>query len=317
MTGVTAQAMPQAGDFLFYHLIHEFLSEEIRTFGIDLMGRAMAWAGSLTLALMTLWVMLQGYLIAIGQSRESLTLLVNRMLKATLVVSVATAMSVGGSDLHDFFVNDLGREIHRVVAGRDGSPEQAIDRNLAYMQMAMSGIDALSTEGDASLAEQKNRAQFFAGLGTAGPAMSAAAMLLMFEMALSLFIGFGPIFILCLLFRSTQALFQKWLFYGIGTLFSMAMLSFVTQLAMRMTSAVAQAFWSARFTEVASGLNFDEGITSQALQQGGLGLLLTVLIISTPPMAAMFFQGSVGHFMTHNGFQGSAPMRVPAYGYGK
>lgn len=312
MHTVLAQSMPQAGDFLFYHLIHEFLSDEIRTFGIQLMGRTMAWIGSIALALLTLWVMLQGYLIAIGQSRESLTSLVNQMLKATLIVSVATAMSIGGTSLYDFLTRDLNAEIHQVVTGRSGSPEQAIDRNLAYMQMAMSGIDALSTEDDQALAEQKNRAQFFAGLGTAGPAMSAAAMLLLFEVALSLFIGFGPIFIICLLFRATQPLFQKWLFYGIGTLFSMAMLSFVTQLSMRMVSAVAQAFWGARFTEVLTGLNFDEGITSQALQQGGLGLLLTVLIISTPPMAAAFFQGSVGHFMTHNGFQGQAPFRNPS-----
>ena len=316
MYGVIAQTMPQPGDFLFYHLIHEFLTDEIRSFGIELMGRAMAWVGSLALVLMTLWVMVQGYLIAIGQSRESLMLLVNRMLKATLVVSVATAMSVGGTGLYEFVTGDLNAEIHHVVTGRSGTPEQSIDRNLAYMQMAMSGIDSLSTEGDPSLAEQKSRAQLFAGFGTAGPAMSAAAMMLLFEVALALFIGFGPIFVLCLLFRSTQMLFQKWLFYGIGTLFSMAMLSFVTQLAMRMTSAVAQAFWGSRFSEVLTGLNFDEGITSQALQQGGLGLLLTVLIISTPPMAAMFFQGSVGHFMTHNGFQGSMAFRSRMHPYG-
>lgn len=312
MYSVLAQNLPQAGDFLFYHLIHEFLADEIRTFGIELMGRTMAWIGSIALVLLTLWVMLQGYLIAIGQSRESLTMLVNQMLKATLIVSIATAMSVGGTNLYDFLTRDLNAEIHQVVTGRNGTPEQAIDKNLAYMQMAMSGIDALSTEDDQALADQKNRAQFFAGLGTAGPAMSAAAMLLLFEVALALFIGFGPIFIICLLFRSTQPLFQKWLFYGVGTLFSMAMLSFVTHLSMRMVSAVAQAFWGARFTAVLTGMNIDEGITSQALQQGGLGLLLTVLIISTPPMAAAFFQGSVGHFMTHNGFQGQAPFRNPS-----
>uniref|UniRef100_UPI003D3036BD type IV secretion system protein n=1 Tax=Klebsiella pneumoniae TaxID=573 RepID=UPI003D3036BD len=35
-------------------------------------------------------------------------------------------------------------------------------------------------------------------------------------------VGLGPLFILCLLFDQTKQLFQRWLFYGIGTMFSMA-----------------------------------------------------------------------------------------------
>jgi len=32
-----------------------------------------------------------------------------------------------------------------------------------------------------------------------------------------------------------------------------------------------------------------DGMTSQAMQQGGMGLILTTLILTAPPMAAMFF----------------------------
>lgn len=42
-----------------------------------------------------------------------------------------------------------------------------------------------------------------------------------------------------------------------------------------------------------------DGINSQAMQQGGLGLLLTTLIITAPPMAAMFFQGTLGGFSAY------------------
>jgi type IV secretion system protein VirB6 len=38
------------------------------------------------------------------------------------------------------------------------------------------------------------------------------------------------------------------------------------------------------------------------MQQGGIGLLMTVLIVSSPPLAAMFFQGTVGNFLTYSAF---------------
>ncbi|MDV3470279.1 conjugal transfer protein TrbL, partial [Stenotrophomonas sp. C3(2023)] len=43
-----------------------------------------------------------------------------------------------------------------------------------------------------------------------------------------------------------------------------------------------------------------EGFTSQAMQQGGMGLILTTLILTVPPMAAMFFQGTLGSFMAYS-----------------
>src|SRR3546814_3494665 len=39
-----------------------------------------------------------------------------------------------------------------------------------------------------------------------------------------------------------------------------------------------------------------------ALQQGGLGLILTVLIVTAPPMAASFFQDMLGAFTLYTAF---------------
>jgi type IV secretion system protein VirB6 len=51
-----------------------------------------------------------------------------------------------------------------------------------------------------------------------------------------------------------------------------------------------------------------------ALQQGGLGVVLTMLIMTTPPMAAMFFQGTMGSFLPYSQFGGGAGGRSPAPG---
>ncbi|HXE77299.1 MAG TPA: type IV secretion system protein, partial [Rhodanobacter sp.] len=135
-----------------------------------------------------------------------------------------------------------------------------------------------------------------------------AAMLLLYKFALALFIGLGPLFILCLIFEQTRSLFQRWLLYGIGTIFSMAALAFVSALVLQLSLRVAAALWSAHIINAVTGLGA-EGYSAQAMQQGGVGLLLTVLIISVPPMAAMFFQGTLGQFMYFSAFGGGAANR--------
>src|SRR6185312_7093068 len=140
------------------------------------------------------------------------------------------------------------------------------------------------------------------------PPMAAAAMLLLYKFALALFIGLGPLFILCLIFEQTRSLFQRWLLYGIGTIFSMAALAFVSALVLQLSLRVAAALWSAHIINAVTGLGA-EGYSTQAMQQGGVGLLLTVLIISVPPMAAMFFQGTLGQFMYFSAFGGGAASR--------
>lgn len=115
--------------------------------------------------------------------------------------------------------------------------------------------------------------------GIASPPMAAGAMMLMFNIAIALFIGLRPLFITCLLFNATKALFQKWLMYGIGTLFAMAMLSFISGIVLKVTISVAEGLWGASALNGLLGTN-SVGITTQSLEQGGLGLLMTVLIIS-------------------------------------
>ena len=131
------------------------------------------------------------------------------------------------------------------------------------------------------------------------PAVVAGSMLLLNKVAMALFVGLGPIFILSLMFEPTKQLFNRWLFYGIGTMFSLAVLSVMVAIALDMVLAVAGSFWVGRILGSST-----EGINSMALQQGGLGLVLTTLIIMAPPMAAAFFQGMLGQFTAYSGFGG-------------
>jgi len=49
--------------------------------------------------------------------------------------------------------------------------------------------------------------------------------------------------------------------------------------------------------------------TDSYMQQGGVELLMAVLIVSTPPMAAMFFNGTMGQFAHYSAFGGGMASR--------
>ena len=295
------------GEFAFFKLVNDYLSVKVDEFGLALMGQFMAWATGIALTLVTLWILVAGYRIVTGQSREPMIALVTSLTRIAVIVGVATTMSVFGGDLHQVFTNDLDREVHGMFTGDDGrSSADAIDENLAYMQVALSAIDAVQiVDDDQQMYDEKVRAMLFAGFGTASPPMTAGAMLLLYKFTLALFVGLGPLFILCLIFDQTKDLFRKWLMYGLGTLFSMAMLSAVTAIALELASRVAVALWMAKAVNGILGTDV-EGLTTQAMQQGGIGLLLTVLIVTVPPAAAMFFQGTLGGFASFSAFGGNA-----------
>ena len=114
---------------------------------------------------------------------------------------------------------------------------------------------------------------------------------------MALFIGFAPIFILCLLFKKTAPLFQKWLYYGLATIFSGVMLGVMSDIAMDLVSNVGTSlFLSKEAMQFVTTKETLVGLADTATQQLGLGLILSTLLIVVPPMAGMWFNGVMGSF---------------------
>ena len=297
--------MSNVADYVYFVLIYNFINDQINTFGMSLMTHMMTWASAIALTLVTLWVLIQGYRIITGQSRELMMQMVINASRITIIVTAATTMSIMGANLHDLLTVGLDQEINSLFTGNsDQTTAQAIDKNLAYTQVALSTIDAVQiVPGDTEMQAAKARTELIATFGTASPPMAAAAMLLLYQFTMALFIGLGPLFILCLIFDQTKDLFRRWLLYGIGTVFSMAVLSAVCAILLNLTVRVSAAYWLSKVTNAILG-NSTQGLTSQAMEQGGIGLLMTVAIISVPPIAAGFFQGMMGSFMHFSAFSG-------------
>ena len=294
MDWAQAQGLP---NMVFFQEINGFLDDEIGEFAGNLLGRVVTVAGSAALTLLTLWILVQGYRIATGLSREPMMALVGDALKAVLVIGIATGAAAGAGSTYRVLTDGLGEAVSQMVTGdEEGGAYEDIDQVLAIMQVALQVIDSIDGGGDLLTEERKSRAMWFAGVGLGGPAIIAAAMLLLNKVAIALVVGLGPLFILCLLFRATRQLFSKWLYYGLGTLFSLALLTVMVTLALDMLIAVGLAFWVADWLTGAP----QESLASMAMQQGGMGLILTMLIVSAPPMAAMFFNGVLGQFSPYN-----------------
>jgi type IV secretion system protein VirB6 len=289
-------------DSYLFALTYHWLTRRIDDFTINTGARITGQITSTCLILVTIWVMIRGYRIVTGASREPAMMLVSHMIKVSLIVFAAKTASIGGSDLYHFLNTTLPQEINYAIAGSTSDPVHQIDQNLLKVSAAISVIDMVQVpSNDPALAKEKANTSRLATIGIAAPAMSAAALLLMYQIAVALLTGLAPLFILCLIFDASKDLFRRWLMYLLSTLFSLAMLNLIISWVLKLTLAIAEAIWTTDTLTRMTGLSA-QGFNTIAFQQGGIGLLMTVLIICTPPMAAALFNGTLGTFMPFPAF---------------
>lgn len=299
---ISADPIGGLSQFAFFKLINDFIGHEINVMQWKLLSNSMTVIGFVAVVLMTAWIMFQGYRIVTGQSQQPMMALVGDSLKAALILMIATTAAMSSSSVYWTLTDGMTTAISAYVTDGETSPFDSIDKNLAGMEVSLALIDAIDTGGNEAAESAKARDRWFTGIGIAGPSVIAGAMLLLNKIALALFVGFGPIFIVCLLFNSTKQLFSKWLLYGIGTVFSLAVLCVMVSIAMRMMIAITAAYAAKYVAATVGEMGNTDGINSLALQQGGVGLLLSVLIVMAPPMAAAFFQGTLGNFASYSSF---------------
>lgn len=288
-------------DYALFRLISGWITTRVEDFGLALMGRSMSLVGGIGLSLVTLWLLFQGYRILSG-AREPMMGVILQGAKFALIFGIATTMAVNNIPLNSFLTKDMDKAIHQLVTGEENeSTASSIDKALAVVQVAITAIDGVQLlVPDPELLEEKRNAKFMAAMGSAAPAIAAGTMLLLWKFVIALWIGLGPLFIFALAFPQTKGMFTKWLQYGLGTFFSMAVLSFVSNLLLDLTVRIATIMWLTKLVNI-PGVS-TEGITNQAMQQGSVGMIMTMLIVSVPPVAAHFFQGQVGSFLANSSF---------------
>ena len=286
-----------------------------------------------SLILLTLWIKLYGYQMVTGNSQASAKDFVFKAVRAWIIIAFATGLAASMGFSIRAVTTDLTNLISESLTGdaaagactnsadndKYGLMGCKIDKNLARTQAAMAFVSQLDAANDPVLEDKKARASLFAGAGIGGPAIVAGALMLTLKVSMALFICLGPIFIMCLLFKQTSQLFWKWLYYGLATMFATAMLAVVSDIAMDLVENISGALFVTNiFNSILGGTDATAGVMQASLQQFGLGLILSTLLITTPPMAGSFFSQMMGQFNQNSAFSqwGSSTTQVPQGSFG-
>jgi type IV secretion system protein VirB6 len=255
----------------FYERIQTYLRERLDDFQGRVLGEFAQILGVTALSILTIWIFWQGWRVVSGRSRESMMGLVGDSLRAMLIIGVATGWAGNTTTLYSSLTDGLGKVVYGAVTGSNDdidSMYHIMDANLAVTTAALGAIAAVEKGRDGSGHGDATSDQILieatAAFGAGGPALAGGTMITLNKLAMAMFIGFGPFFIMCLLFDVTKGLFQKWLFYGVGTMFALAVLYVVLIIATEMMLAVAASFW------LGSALaDNSEGMRTIAIQTGG------------------------------------------------
>src|SRR5690606_6113313 len=160
----------QAGlpNMIFFAEINDFLDDElIGEYLPNLGARVLRVLGGVGITLLTLWIMVQGYRVVTGQSRESMMALVVSSLRATFIIGIALGVAISWGPIYQALTDGLTRTINETMTGDEDAEGSYgnIDRTLAIMQVALSAIDAVDVRDDIVTQSQKERALWFTGVG--------------------------------------------------------------------------------------------------------------------------------------------------------
>ena len=259
------------------------------------------------MSMVTVWLMFEGYRILNGQSREPLNMFLWRGAKMVVIITVASWIMNNPTGLRDWISEHIKNPIASVIVGGEyASPEAMVDSSLLLMHLIMGAFGSLqaatSNNNDGALANFI----MASGVAQGTPAVVAGALLLLNEIALSLAILTAPAFILCLLYDPTKQYFQGWLKFFLGSLLTMAVLSVMVTIGLKVMLVYATKVLGEYGVGVAMAGSASQdrpGIAQITIMQGGLGLMMSTLMITAPLLVGNLIGSSLG-FNTYNPLQG-------------
>lgn len=306
ITGHIKDMLPDLAMAVYFTGIKIMITELIRDFAGDGVGRMTGFVGTIALTLTPLWFTLRGYNILTGKSREPMSEFLAQVGKIYLILIIATSGSIFNEDIQDFMW-DMRDGIYKLISNeRHGDIFNNIDGYLLLTQALMIIPDKLNAQypGDSTneistkTVNNIEVSKWVSTFGSAGPVMVAGTLNLSMEFALALSIIFGPLMIMSLMFESTKQLFWQWAKFTAGTMFCMGVMAFCTKLAFIVMASYAIPVLLSMKAELfqsvlgMGGQNYS--LIQSCMLLGGLGLVLTLFLVSAPVMAYQFFQGALG-----------------------
>ena len=250
------------------------------------------------MSMVTVWLMFEGYRILNGQSREPLNMFLWRGAKMVVIITVASWIMNNPTVLRDWISEHIKNPIASVIVGGEyASPEAMVDSSLLLMHLIMGAFGSLQAATSNDNGSAFSNFIMASGVAQGTPAVVAGALLLLNEIALSLAILTAPAFILCLLYDPTKQYFQGWLKFFLGSLLTMAVLSVMVTIGLKVMLVYATKVLGEYGVGVAvagSASQDRPGIAQITIMQGGLGLMMSTLMITAPVLVGNLIGSSLG-----------------------
>ena len=255
------------------------------------------------MSMVTVWLMFEGYRILNGQ----LNMFLWRGAKMVVIITVASWIMNNPTGLRDWISEHIKNPIASVIVGGEyASPEAMVDSSLLLMHLIMGAFGSLQAATSNDNGSAFSNFIMASGVAQGAPAVVAGALLLLNEIALSLAILTAPAFILCLLYDPTKQYFQGWLKFFLGSLLTMAVLSVMVTIGLKVMLVYATKVlgeYGVGAAVAGSASQDRSGIAQITIMQGGLGLMMSTLMITAPLLVGNLIGSSLG-FNTYNPLQG-------------
>ena len=250
------------------------------------------------MSMVTVWLMFEGYRILNGQSREPLNMFLWRGAKMVVIITVASWIMNNPTGLRDWISEHIKNPIASVIVGGEyASPEAMVDSSLLLMHLIMGAFGSLQAATSNDNGSALANFIMASGVAQGAPAVVAGALLLLNEIALSLAILTAPAFILCLLYDPTKQYFQGWLKFFLGSLLTMAVLSVMVTIGLKVMLVYAAKVlgeYGVGAAVAGSASQDRPGIAQITIMQGGLGLMMSTLMITAPLLVGNLIGSSLG-----------------------
>ncbi|MGD5980649.1 type IV secretion system protein, partial [Xanthomonas citri pv. citri] len=126
--------------------------------------------GAIAMTVVTLWIIVQGFRIATGQSREPMMALVVNSLKTVLIVGIAVSVAGTGAKSYKALTDGLTTVVRGAVSNQEGDgPYEDMDKILGVMSVGLEMMDSINVGDSLMTNETKEKTMSMLGVGLGAP----------------------------------------------------------------------------------------------------------------------------------------------------
>jgi type IV secretion system protein VirB6 len=268
----------------FFRLVSGYIDNRFYSLASAIAGPLASIFTATGAAALTVYLMLIGFRISTGDSRESMSSIVFRVSKMIFLFAILQATVSGSTDIQKSIM-DIRAQVLGIFDGGGSATNVYVklDQNLTKMAASMSLVNSVNVGSDVGIADAKSRALSLGMVGQSVPPVVAGTLVLINELGMRIAIMLSPIFIAAFMFKRTEGMFFEWVKFLITSTLSLGVLSLTIQIMGELSVmffAAIEAFRTASDFGITDNLpQLDESIMIASF-----GVMMSAMFFTVPMM---------------------------------